>query len=276
MNYPNPTFSDSPVAEKSFPWGCLLGGCATVLLLVVVGVVATGYAGFRFIRGQVETYTSDQPVEIPVVEYSADEVAAAKKKIDDFKAALEKGEDQEPLVLTADEINAMISSEKELAGRLFVKIEEGEITGEASFPADVIPLVGKGRFFNGSVSLKASLENGVLIVTLDKAVVNGKPVPEQFMEEIRGENLAKDAYDDRETAAFLRKFESLTIEDDKIILTPAKKQKKEPDADLPADSPAKTDASPAIDESKTSNANTGKAQAEINENPDFKPTGQQP
>ena len=41
MSQTNSTFNDSPSAEKSFPWGCVLGGCATVLLLIVVGVFAT-------------------------------------------------------------------------------------------------------------------------------------------------------------------------------------------------------------------------------------------
>ncbi len=239
MNSSNPTFADSPVSDKKFPWGCLLGGCATVLLLVILGTAATFYAGYRLVRGQIETYTSDQPVEIPASEYTAEQIAAAKKRIDDFKTALENGENQAPLVLTSDDINAMISSEKELAGRLFVKIDDGEISGEASFPADAIPF-GKGRYFNGSVSLKASLENGVLIVTLDKASVNGKPVPEEFMNGMRNENLAKDAYKDPKAAEFLRKFESLTINDDTIILTPAEKK-----ADDEADKPATDSSAPS-------------------------------
>ncbi len=248
MSNTHSTFDDSPT-EQSFPWSCLLGGCATVLLLVVLGIAATGYATFRVVRGQIDAYTSDKPVVIPVAEYSEEEIAAARKLIDDFKAALEKGESQDPLVLTADDINAMISSKKELAGRLFVKIEEGEISGEASFPVDAIPFL-KGRYFNGSVSLKASLQDGVLVVTLDEATVNGKPVPEEVMKEIRQENLAKDALKDRDFADFLLKFESLSIEDDRIILTPAKKSSEESATD-----------------SKATPANA--AQAEITDAPDY-------
>ena len=256
MNNPNPTFSDSPAAEKSFPWGCLLGGCLSVILLIVIGISATFYVGYRFYKSQLETYTSSQPVEIKSVEYTEEEVAAVKKRIDDFKAALEKGEAPEQLVLTADEINAIISSEKELKGKLFVKIEDGEIKGEASFPVpEVVPL-GKGRYFNGSMSLKASLENGVLIVTVDNAEVNGKPVPEEFMTSMRNQNLAKDAYNDPKTAEFLRKFENLTIDDNKIILTPAKKK---PD-DIPSE--------------MSDPKEVGSANAEITENSELVPSNQ--
>lgn len=255
MNNPNQTFPDSPAPEKGFPWGCLLGGCLTVVLLVVIGIAASVYAGIRLYKSQLEAYTSAQPVEIGTVEYTDAEVAAVKQRIEDFKAALEKGESPGQLVLTADEINAMISSEEELKGRLFVKIKDGQITGEASFPVpEVIPL-GKGRYFNGSLSLKASLENGVLIVQMESAEVNGKPVPEEFMSEMRKQNLAKDAYNDPKSAEFLRKFESLTIEDDKIILTPAKKKPKD---DEPSDAPE------SMEKASTN--------AEISENADLEPS----
>ena len=43
---------------------------------------------------------------------------------------------------------------------------------------------------------------------------------EEYMREIRKENLAKDMYKDPDVAKRLRKFERLIIEDDKLILTP--------------------------------------------------------
>jgi len=266
MNNPNPNFADSPVAEKSFPWGCLLGGCLSVFLLIVIGISASLYAGYRLYKSQLDAYTSAKPVEIQSVEYTDQEVAAVKQRIEDFKTALEKGAAPEQLILTADEINAIISSDENLKGRLFVKIEEGEIKGEASFPVpEVVPL-GKGRYFNGSMSLKASLENGVLIVTVDNAEVNGKPVPEEFMNGMRNQNLAKDAYKDPKAAEFLKKFKSLTIDDDRIILTPAEKK---PD-ELPSDTapPEEAQSKEAPPKEETS------AKAEITENADLVPSDQ--
>ncbi len=260
MSNSHSTFDDSPAAP-GFPWGCLLGGCATVLLLVVLGIAATGYATYRVVRGQIDAYTSDKPIEIPVAEYSEEEIAAARKRIEDFKAALEKGDTQEPLVLTADDINAMINSEKELAGRLFVRIEGGEISGEASFPTDAIPFL-EGRYFNGSVSLKASLQNGVLIVTLDEATVNGKPVPEDFMKDIRNKNLANDALKDPDFVDFLRKFESLSIEDDKIVLTPAKKSSEDSATD--SDSTAASATQAEITDAPDYNAQNSSALFQLN------------
>ncbi len=76
----------------------------------------------------------------------------------------------------------------------------------------------KGRYLNGQADLKASLFDGELIVHLDALEVNGKKVPDEFMTELRKQNIAKDAAKDKKFAEMLRKVESLEIKDGKIIL----------------------------------------------------------
>lgn len=121
------------------------------------------------------------------------------------------------LVLTAEEINALISEEKALRNRVFISIEDGEITGEVSVPTDKFLPGPKGRFFNASATFEVNLEDGVLIVTLSKAEVKGEQVPEEFMQEVRKENLAKDLYKDPKNARMIARFESISVEDDKIV-----------------------------------------------------------
>ena len=41
----------------------------------------------------------------------------------------------------------------------------------------------RGRYLNGEADFKASLSDGVLIVTLESVEVNGKKVPDEFMKE---------------------------------------------------------------------------------------------
>jgi hypothetical protein len=214
----SPTNFSAP-PEKKFPWGCLLGGCATIFLVGILAVVGSGIFGYYFVKGQVTKYTSDTPKELPTVEYPPEKVQEVTKRFETFKTTLEKGEKPEKLVLTADDINALISQNEQLRGKVFVRIENGKVSADVSLPTDAFPL-GKGRFFNGSVSANASLENGVLIVTLADAEVNGEKVPEEFMGPMRKENLAKDMYKDPDVAKRLGQFESLVIEGDQIILTP--------------------------------------------------------
>ncbi len=123
----------------------------------------------------------------------------------------------ETLVLTSDDINALLEDDPELKGKAYAKIEGNVVKGEISIPLDAIP-GGKGRYLNGEAEFKASLADGVLIVTLDSVEVNGKQIPEEFMKPIRQQNLAKDLYKDEKTSEMIRRLESLEIKDGKIIL----------------------------------------------------------
>ncbi len=218
---------------KPFPWGCLIGGCLTVVLLMVGGIVTLGIGSVWFYNQQIAKYTSEQPRPIPVVEVSEERLQQLEARLEAFQETVEKGDTPEQMVLTAEDVNALISKEESLRGKVFVTIEDGLVEAEVSIPMDAIP-GGKGRYFNGSASVDASLEDGVLIVTLQDAEVNGQPVPDAYMREIRKENLAKDMYKDPEVAKRLRKFESLVIEGDKLILNPKPPAESEPQENGPA------------------------------------------
>ncbi len=205
--------------SKQFPWGCLLAGCGTIFLLMVGLAIGTGIAGYYFYQGQIAKYTSETPKELPTIEYPPEEVKEITARLETFKKTIEKGDTPPQMVLTSDDINALISQNKDLQGKVFVRIDKGEVAADVSFPMDAFP-GAKGRYFNGSVTADVTFENGVLIVTLANAEVNGQEVPQQLIEAMRKENLAKDLYKNPETAKTLRRFESLVIDDEKIILTP--------------------------------------------------------
>lgn len=200
-------------SNKGCLWGCLIAGG-----LIVAAVLCAGFGLYFFLTGQVEKYSSPTPVELPSVEYTDEEMAALESRIQTFREKLDAGETpEEDLELTADDINAMINANKDLKGKAFVDIEDDQVKGKVSIPLDGVP-GGSGRYFNGSASFNVSMEGGVLIVTVDQAEVKGEPVPEQFLAPLRQENLAKDIYKDPENAKFMRQFEDIRIEDNKILL----------------------------------------------------------
>jgi hypothetical protein len=142
-----------------------------------------------------------------------------RERVETFRKAVNEGTPTEALVLTSDDLNALLEDQPELKGKIYVKVDGDEVKGQVSIPLDQIGLpMFKGRYLNGEADLKASLKDGVLIVTLDSIEVNGKRVPDQVMEGIRKENLAKDAYKDEKSAEMMRKLESLEIKDGKVIL----------------------------------------------------------
>ena len=205
-----------PAAEEKPSRGCLYG-CLAVGVLILGTFICGGFAVYFFIAGQVEKYTAATATELPAVEYTEEQLESLHARIDTFKEAVEGDEQAEDLVLTAEEINALINEEEKMRGRAHVDIKDDVVIGDISIPTDSLP-GGKGRFFNASATFDVSLERGVLIVTLNSAEVKGEPVPEEFMEAMRKENLAKDVYKDPENAKVLSRFESIEIVDDKIIL----------------------------------------------------------
>jgi len=104
---------------------------------------------------------------------------------------------------------------------VFARVEGDKLKAQISIPLDKLKIgMLKGRYLNGEAELKASLRDGILMVTLETLEVNGKRPPEKFLAELRKQNLAKDAYDNPKNAEMIRRFESLEIKDGTIILKP--------------------------------------------------------
>ena len=187
-----PTTETAQVPEKS-GCGCWVWGCLSVVVIGIIGIALASYLLYRVAAGQIEKYTSETPQEMPVVEYDEETLTALETRFDDFKAKLKSGEPTEDLVLTAEDINAMIAKKEDLKGKIFVKIEDGQLKGDVSMPLDNLPLgVGKGRYFNASAAFDVTMANGMLVVNLADAEVKGEQVPEEFLQGMRKENLAKD------------------------------------------------------------------------------------
>ncbi|TWT85721.1 hypothetical protein Pla123a_05280 [Posidoniimonas polymericola] len=219
----NPNAYDAPEAppEKKpkgcMFWGCLIVGIGGVLMLLLL--VGGGFGAYFWAKGQIEQYTSTEPAEIPVSEATDEEIAEIQARVDALQQAVENDQPaaQNEVVLTADDINALIASNQDMKGKVYVTIENGEVTGDVSMPLDDLPM-GKGRFLNAKVTLNASYEDGVPIVTLKGGSVKGQPLPQQFIDALANENLAKDLLKDPKVAEKLRKFDSIKVEGDKIIL----------------------------------------------------------
>jgi hypothetical protein len=224
--YQAPKFTPEPPPALPRQHGCFFYGCiiASVLALLMVILVSVAvYFSVRFLGQKVEIYTGTAPLQLPKVEMPAEQRQALKDRVEVFRKAVDSGTPAEPLVLTSDDLNALIEEDEELKGKIHAKIEGNEVKGLVSIPLDLlgqVPFLSmfRGRYLNGEADLKASLEDGVLIVTLDAIEVNGKKVPEEFMINVRQQNLAKDVYKNPKQAERLRKLERLEIKDGKIIV----------------------------------------------------------
>jgi hypothetical protein len=220
--YQAPKFSPEqyqapPRQRGCFFYGCIIASVLAVLMAILVGVMA--FVVYRMFGQAVEKYTSTVPEKLPIVEMPAEKRQALKDRVETFRKAVEDETAIEPLVLTSDDLNALIDENEELKGTVYIKIEGDQLKGRVSFPLEKFGLsMLKGRYLNGEADLKASLQGGVLIVTLDGFEVNGEKPSAEVLNSLRGQNLAQDAYKNPKHAEMLRKIESLEIKDGKITL----------------------------------------------------------
>ena len=138
-----------------------------------------------------------------------------------FANALDGKNDSRELVLSAADINALIQNDpqyKDVRDKLFVMLDGDQIKGRISVPLDQIHSQFKGRYLNGTATLKVSLQNGALDVRLQDVDVGGKPLPGPVMSGFKNVNLAQDAQKDQKARANLEKFESIEVKDSKLII----------------------------------------------------------
>ena len=213
-----PPYDEPPRQRGCFFYGCIIAIVLALLLMIAVGVIF--FIVYRWIGSVVDEYTATAPRELPRIEMPAEQHATLKQRVDAFRSAIKEGRPTEPLVLSSDEINSLIQDNPDLNGKVYVTIEQDKLKGKVSIPLSQLPIFGltRGRYLNGEAELKASLQDGVLIVTLESIEVNGKDLPAEIMNGLRNQNLAKDAYKDEKTAEEIRKFQSIEIKDGKLII----------------------------------------------------------
>ncbi|MDP6358425.1 MAG: hypothetical protein QF473_25115 [Planctomycetota bacterium] len=199
--------------KKSNFLTCLLVGCGGTILLVAIGV----FGVYIYLKRTAEAYTQETAVEFPSKQWTDADRERIEARLKSFGEKIESG-DASSLVLTQDEINALISKEKELADKVYVTIEGDRITGQICVKLDEgIPLAG-GRYLNGEATFSVGIDDGELKAYVKSVEVNGKALPENFMDAIKDENLAADAKIDEKTRKNLKRVERLEVKGGKIVL----------------------------------------------------------
>src|SRR6266542_3034219 len=143
----DPTPPAPPPAQPAAPptakgRGCFFYGCtAAIVIMVFMGIA--GFLVFRYAVNKfvafAEQYTENKPMTLPQVQLSSTDYQQLDQRVGAFTDALSARKASAPLVLTGDEINALIANHpawKQLKGRVFVAIEGDRIKGRVSIPID--------------------------------------------------------------------------------------------------------------------------------------------
>jgi hypothetical protein len=207
--------------------GCFFYGCITGLVLLVI-VLGGLMIGLHYVRKMVNQFTESQPMELPTVQMAPGEIDQLKQRVEAFQKAVKEQRPAEPIVLAADDINALIASAQELhafKGKFYVSLEGDHVKGDVSVPLNEVGLgIFKGRYLNGSATFNLSFSNGALSVTPQTITVKGAPVPETYMQEIRKQNLATGVTNSPAAMAVLQGLEGIQVKDGKLVAVPKEKK----------------------------------------------------
>jgi hypothetical protein len=207
--------------------GCLFFGClggAACLVIILVAFLI----GLYQLKRMLNFYTDAHPVPLPTVQISPAEFEQLRQRIETFQDAVRTGRPTEPLSLTADEINAYIQNEPNLAkakGKVYLTIEGNRLKSQVSLPLEELGLrLFRGRYLNGTGIFNVGLQKGNLGITPDVIVVKGKPLPGVYMDKIRSQNLAEGLNNNPRVSVALNHLQEIRVKDGKLVLVPKPEQ----------------------------------------------------
>jgi hypothetical protein len=231
---PNPAPAPQAYQRSGESGGKVLAGCGIgCLVLVTIAVVAV-IVGVNFgkkkIQDFAQSYTSDAPVEIVAPEFSETQIEDSVGRYDGFRSAISAGNATEALILSEDDINAILFHHpnfREIAGNSIVSIEDDRLTTTVSIdldgfdiPIEFIAEAVEGKYFNGDVTLSIEMIANRPALHIEKLSVAGKSLPEQVMQEFRKENLLQNAQTDPEMQKIFDKVEEVKIENNRLVIIP--------------------------------------------------------
>jgi hypothetical protein len=191
---PAPTETPRDKGAGCIGKGCLLG--AGLLLFLTVAFVAGSYFAVNHLR---DKYSSSEPMELPEVTNEEDFVASApasttpggaiagtpapvpvQKRWKAFEKADERNENAN-IVLTAGEINSLLSSGKNTRGKAFVSIDNNIARVRVSIPLDKIYTM-EGRYLNGEATVQSSPDGNPGSARISNIILNNQAVPDSILD----------------------------------------------------------------------------------------------
>ena len=220
MSYQQTHQTPPPPPKKKH--GCFFYGCITSIVLVLIVAIGLFFT-LRFAYDKFNEFTQSSPMTLPKAELPPGELAATQSQVRAFSQAVEAKKSGAALVLNEKQVNALIGSDpklQKLRETFYFSIQGDQVKGQVSFPLERLGMPGfKGRYLNGEATFKVTLNDGVLIVTMESLKVGSKELPTEVMDAVRQQNWAQELYKDAKAAEAIRKLGSIIVKDGNLIIT---------------------------------------------------------
>ncbi len=159
--------------------GCFAKGC--LILVAFFLLLGAAFVGGTFLAVRVlrTSYFATSQVPLPANVTTEREQEDARTKWYDFERAA-RAHTAKRIEMTADELNALIQSETDLRGLVFVTIDHDTARLQISVPLDKLRLL-RGRYMNAECTVQSPLDGNPSHARVASILVNGKPVGEDVL-----------------------------------------------------------------------------------------------
>ena len=181
------TWVEAPPRRKGL--GCFARGCLILLVFAIVLAIACFVgvwwglqrhsAVVRGIYWLAKTHSiAEAPVAVPEFNAPDNQIQAVYERCQDFEQKARSGQPAQ-IELTADDINALIATNREARGKPFVSIEENRLRLQVSIPLG--ELIGRsGYYFNGDITVELKSAQSLANPQLSRIFMDGKPVRDDW------------------------------------------------------------------------------------------------
>ena len=195
-NSTKPTWIEPPPPPKRGGMGCFAKGCLFLLVFAILTVLVIGLGSYFFYSG------GSKPTTLPVEELPPAQLSTVQQRVDQFEAtppapsytppppqattpaapdvtpppATPAPSPERQLVLSAAEINGLISANPKSRGRASVSISGNTATVRVSIPSEKVPGFPRG-YLNGSFTITTNGPTPISALQVSRIQANGFPVP---------------------------------------------------------------------------------------------------
>jgi hypothetical protein len=206
-----------PGQKKRRWWVYLLIALGGLIGLAVVALVSV----YFYYQSLVRNYTVTTPRPMPKAAFDPRRKKELEAKWIEFSQAIQKKQNPNPFVITAEDINTALMPNKDFRNMVRFVITNDQLLAEFSAPLDQSgrPEL-KGRYLNGTAKINLLFQDGWVNASVGPVEANGRKVPGWLLKGLQRENLLKDLERKPEMVNLLHELESIRVQDDKIVLTP--------------------------------------------------------
>ena len=170
--------------------------------------------------------TDSRPAALPATTLPEAQLRQLQQRVETFRAAVRSRQlSPAPLMLTSDEVNALIATDADcepLKDHFHVALEGSVAKAQFSFPTAQLSLAPKGRFLNGSGIFSVALRNGILQIKATSITIKHHSLPAELAAHFENENFAEAINANPRAQAAFKRIESIEIKNGKLIITPKK------------------------------------------------------